>query len=114
MAIKLKPQGPKCKKFEFWTKVAKVIKPRGPKWQFTQKKMFTGMVPVNGMHVSRNKTGYHLIPSIPVKFLNLILEVYKPGFFFKTDSGVKILNLILEVYKPSFFPKPVRATPESV
>ncbi|MFS7969613.1 hypothetical protein Hanom_Chr09g00811261 [Helianthus anomalus] len=37
MTIKLKPQGPKCKKFEFWTKVAKFIKPQGPKWQFTQK-----------------------------------------------------------------------------
>ncbi|MFS8026120.1 hypothetical protein Hanom_Chr16g01483211 [Helianthus anomalus] len=36
MAIKLKPQGPRCKRFEFWTKVAKVTKPRGPKWQFTQ------------------------------------------------------------------------------
>ncbi|MFS8023324.1 hypothetical protein Hanom_Chr16g01450121 [Helianthus anomalus] len=35
MAIKLKPHGPKCKKFEFWTKMAKVIKPQGPKWQFT-------------------------------------------------------------------------------
>ncbi|MFS7905147.1 hypothetical protein Hanom_Chr01g00044341 [Helianthus anomalus] len=36
MAIKLKPQGPRYKKFEFWTKVAKVTKPQGPKWQFTQ------------------------------------------------------------------------------
>ncbi|MFS7909090.1 hypothetical protein Hanom_Chr01g00090691 [Helianthus anomalus] len=36
MAIKLKPQGPRCKKFEFWTKVAKLTKPQGPKWQFTQ------------------------------------------------------------------------------
>ncbi|MFS7902346.1 hypothetical protein Hanom_Chr01g00010251 [Helianthus anomalus] len=36
MTIKLKPQGPRCKKFEFWTKVAKVTKPQGPKWQFTQ------------------------------------------------------------------------------
>ncbi|KAJ0718604.1 putative isomerase [Helianthus annuus] len=35
MAIKLKPQGPRCKRFEFWTKVAKVTKPQGPKWQFT-------------------------------------------------------------------------------
>ncbi|MFS7906874.1 hypothetical protein Hanom_Chr01g00064321 [Helianthus anomalus] len=35
MTIKLKPQGPRCKKFEFWTKVAKVTKPQGPKWQFT-------------------------------------------------------------------------------
>ncbi|MFS7954837.1 hypothetical protein Hanom_Chr07g00635321 [Helianthus anomalus] len=37
MAKKLKPQGPRCKKFEFWTKVAKVTKPQGPKWQFTLK-----------------------------------------------------------------------------
>ncbi|KAJ0594776.1 putative hydrolase [Helianthus annuus] len=37
MAIKLKPQGPRCKRFEFWTKVAKVCKPQGPKWQFTLK-----------------------------------------------------------------------------
>ncbi|MFS7935209.1 hypothetical protein Hanom_Chr05g00400761 [Helianthus anomalus] len=36
MAIKLKPQGPRCKRFEFWTKVAKVTKPQGPKWQFIQ------------------------------------------------------------------------------
>ncbi|MFS7949466.1 hypothetical protein Hanom_Chr06g00571871 [Helianthus anomalus] len=35
MAIKLKPQGPRCKKFEFWNKVAKLTKPQGPKWQFT-------------------------------------------------------------------------------
>ncbi|KAJ0830277.1 hypothetical protein HanPSC8_Chr15g0653521 [Helianthus annuus] len=35
MAIKLKPQGPRCKKFEFWTKGAKLTKPQGPKWQFT-------------------------------------------------------------------------------
>ncbi|MFS7999040.1 hypothetical protein Hanom_Chr12g01161311 [Helianthus anomalus] len=35
MTIKLKPQGPRCKRFEFWTKVAKVTKPQGPKWQFT-------------------------------------------------------------------------------
>ncbi|MFS7936753.1 hypothetical protein Hanom_Chr05g00419461 [Helianthus anomalus] len=35
MTIKLKPQGPKCKKFEIWTKMAKLLKPQGPKWQFT-------------------------------------------------------------------------------
>ncbi|KAJ0852048.1 hypothetical protein HanRHA438_Chr14g0633771 [Helianthus annuus] len=37
MATKCKPQGPRCKKFEIWTKMAKVPKPQGPKWQFTQK-----------------------------------------------------------------------------
>ncbi|MFS7902260.1 hypothetical protein Hanom_Chr01g00009191 [Helianthus anomalus] len=36
MATKCKPQGPRCKKFEIWTKMAKVTKPQGPKWQFTQ------------------------------------------------------------------------------
>ncbi|MFS7910844.1 hypothetical protein Hanom_Chr02g00110971 [Helianthus anomalus] len=36
MATKCKPQGPRCKKFEIWTKVAKVPKPQRPKWQFTQ------------------------------------------------------------------------------
>ncbi|KAJ0645968.1 hypothetical protein HanOQP8_Chr16g0629861 [Helianthus annuus] len=36
MATKCKPQGPRCKKFEIWTKMAKVPKPQGPKWQFTQ------------------------------------------------------------------------------
>ncbi|MFS8025299.1 hypothetical protein Hanom_Chr16g01473351 [Helianthus anomalus] len=35
MAIKVKPQGPRFKKFEIWTKMAKVSKPQGPKWQFT-------------------------------------------------------------------------------
>ncbi|MFS7901020.1 hypothetical protein Hanom_Chr00s162137g01825571 [Helianthus anomalus] len=35
MATKLKPQGPRYKKFEIWTKVAKLAKPQGPKWQFT-------------------------------------------------------------------------------
>ncbi|MFS7921643.1 hypothetical protein Hanom_Chr03g00239411 [Helianthus anomalus] len=35
MATKTKPQGPRCKKFEIWTKMAKVSKPQGPKWQFT-------------------------------------------------------------------------------
>ncbi|MFS7934838.1 hypothetical protein Hanom_Chr05g00396351 [Helianthus anomalus] len=35
MAIKLKPQGPRFKKFEIWTKMTKVPKPQGPKWQFT-------------------------------------------------------------------------------
>ncbi|MFS7996990.1 hypothetical protein Hanom_Chr12g01136451 [Helianthus anomalus] len=35
MATKTKPQGPRFKKFEIWTKMAKVPKPQGPKWQFT-------------------------------------------------------------------------------
>ncbi|MFS7958355.1 hypothetical protein Hanom_Chr07g00677471 [Helianthus anomalus] len=35
MATKCKPQGPRCNKFEIWTKVAKLAKPQGPKWQFT-------------------------------------------------------------------------------
>ncbi|MFS8010003.1 hypothetical protein Hanom_Chr14g01291881 [Helianthus anomalus] len=35
MAIKMKPQGPRFKKFEIWTKMTKVPKPQGPKWQFT-------------------------------------------------------------------------------
>ncbi|MFS7920720.1 hypothetical protein Hanom_Chr03g00228091 [Helianthus anomalus] len=35
MAIKVKPQGPRFKKFEIWTKMAKVFKAQGPKWQFT-------------------------------------------------------------------------------
>ncbi|MFS7919621.1 hypothetical protein Hanom_Chr03g00214851 [Helianthus anomalus] len=37
MAIKVKPQGPRFKKFEIWTIMAKVPKPQGPKWQFTLK-----------------------------------------------------------------------------
>ncbi|MFS7914617.1 hypothetical protein Hanom_Chr02g00155531 [Helianthus anomalus] len=41
MAVKLKPQGPRCKRFEFWTKVAKVTKPQGPKWQFANISMFS-------------------------------------------------------------------------
>ncbi|MFS7910186.1 hypothetical protein Hanom_Chr02g00103291 [Helianthus anomalus] len=35
MATKVKPQGPRFKKFAIWTKMAKVPKPQGPKWQFT-------------------------------------------------------------------------------
>ncbi|MFS7976565.1 hypothetical protein Hanom_Chr10g00893951 [Helianthus anomalus] len=35
MATKCKPQGPRFKKFEIWTKMAKLPKPQGPKWQFT-------------------------------------------------------------------------------
>ncbi|MFS8025973.1 hypothetical protein Hanom_Chr16g01481491 [Helianthus anomalus] len=35
MAIKVKPHGPRCRKFEIWTKMAKVPKAQGPKWQFT-------------------------------------------------------------------------------
>ncbi|MFS7986317.1 hypothetical protein Hanom_Chr11g01008941 [Helianthus anomalus] len=35
MATNCKPQGPRCNKFEIWTKVAKLTKPQGPKWQFT-------------------------------------------------------------------------------
>ncbi|MFS8031845.1 hypothetical protein Hanom_Chr17g01550721 [Helianthus anomalus] len=31
MAIKVKPQGPRCKRFEIWTKMAKLTKPQGPK-----------------------------------------------------------------------------------
>ncbi|MFS8015265.1 hypothetical protein Hanom_Chr15g01354371 [Helianthus anomalus] len=31
----MKPQGPRFKKFEIWTKMAKMPKPQGPKWQFT-------------------------------------------------------------------------------
>ncbi|MFS7927182.1 hypothetical protein Hanom_Chr04g00305961 [Helianthus anomalus] len=33
----MKPHGPRCKRFEFWTKVPKLTKPQGPKWQFTLK-----------------------------------------------------------------------------
>ncbi|MFS7965701.1 hypothetical protein Hanom_Chr09g00765311 [Helianthus anomalus] len=36
--MKLKSEKPRCKRFEFWTKVAKVIKPHESKWQFTKKK----------------------------------------------------------------------------
>ncbi|MFS7951607.1 hypothetical protein Hanom_Chr07g00597121 [Helianthus anomalus] len=35
MTTKCKPQGPRCNKFEIWTKVTKLAKPQGPKWQFT-------------------------------------------------------------------------------
>ncbi|MFS8006686.1 hypothetical protein Hanom_Chr14g01252151 [Helianthus anomalus] len=35
MTIKVNPQGPRCKRFQIWTEVAKVTKPQGPKWQFT-------------------------------------------------------------------------------
>ncbi|MFS7894248.1 hypothetical protein Hanom_Chr00s001429g01682431 [Helianthus anomalus] len=35
MATKCKPHGPRCNKFEIWTKVAKLAQPQGPKWQFT-------------------------------------------------------------------------------
>ncbi|MFS7951389.1 hypothetical protein Hanom_Chr07g00594561 [Helianthus anomalus] len=35
MTTKCKPQGPRCNKFEIWTKMAKLTKPQGPKWQFT-------------------------------------------------------------------------------
>ncbi|MFS7899978.1 hypothetical protein Hanom_Chr05g00412661 [Helianthus anomalus] len=35
IATKLKPQGPRFKRFEFWTKVEKVTEPQGPFWQFT-------------------------------------------------------------------------------
>ncbi|MFS7902689.1 hypothetical protein Hanom_Chr01g00014161 [Helianthus anomalus] len=31
----MKPQGPRCKRFEIWTKVTKLTKPQGLKWQFT-------------------------------------------------------------------------------
>ncbi|MFS7911170.1 hypothetical protein Hanom_Chr02g00114891 [Helianthus anomalus] len=35
MATKCKPQGPRFKKFGFWTKVAKMSKPQGPFWLLT-------------------------------------------------------------------------------
>ncbi|MFS8009881.1 hypothetical protein Hanom_Chr14g01290561 [Helianthus anomalus] len=38
MATKCKPWGPRFKKFEIWTKMAKVPKLQRPKWQFTQEK----------------------------------------------------------------------------
>ncbi|MFS7980694.1 hypothetical protein Hanom_Chr10g00942301 [Helianthus anomalus] len=44
MAIKLKPQGPRCKRFEIWTKVAKLAKPHGPKWQFTLFEKLNGFI----------------------------------------------------------------------
>ncbi|KAJ0534831.1 hypothetical protein HanIR_Chr09g0424081 [Helianthus annuus] len=37
MATKLKPQGPRFERFEFWTNVARLNKPQGPFWQFTLK-----------------------------------------------------------------------------
>ncbi|MFS8014290.1 hypothetical protein Hanom_Chr15g01342851 [Helianthus anomalus] len=45
MTIKVKPQGSRFKKFEIWTKMAKLPKPQGPKWQFTLlKKLFLGKI----------------------------------------------------------------------
>ncbi|KAF5789184.1 hypothetical protein HanXRQr2_Chr09g0368101 [Helianthus annuus] len=45
--LNIKKNGVNChfglcnaKRFEFWTKVAKVTKPQGPKWQFTQKNVY--------------------------------------------------------------------------
>ncbi|MFS7980989.1 hypothetical protein Hanom_Chr10g00945651 [Helianthus anomalus] len=35
MAKKCKPQGPRFKKFEIWTKMTKLAKSQGPKWPFT-------------------------------------------------------------------------------
>ncbi|MFS7895467.1 hypothetical protein Hanom_Chr00s002892g01706671 [Helianthus anomalus] len=35
MTTKLKLWGSRFKRFEFWTKVVKVIKSQGPFWQFT-------------------------------------------------------------------------------
>ncbi|MFS7966992.1 hypothetical protein Hanom_Chr09g00780501 [Helianthus anomalus] len=39
MATKCKPQGPRCNKFDIWTKEAKLAKPQGSKWQFTHKQL---------------------------------------------------------------------------
>ncbi|MFS7913539.1 hypothetical protein Hanom_Chr02g00142951 [Helianthus anomalus] len=36
MATKCKPQGPRYNKFEIWTKVVKLAKSQGLKWQFTR------------------------------------------------------------------------------
>ncbi|MFS7939976.1 hypothetical protein Hanom_Chr05g00458241 [Helianthus anomalus] len=49
MATKCKPHGPKCKKFEIWTKMAIVLKPQGPKWQFTQNKKFKSLSSLQGV-----------------------------------------------------------------
>ncbi|MFS7985442.1 hypothetical protein Hanom_Chr11g00998411 [Helianthus anomalus] len=44
MTIKVKPYGPRFKKFEIWTKMAKVPKPQRPKWQFTLIVLFNGEI----------------------------------------------------------------------
>ncbi|MFS8024519.1 hypothetical protein Hanom_Chr16g01464211 [Helianthus anomalus] len=58
MATKCKPQGPRCKKFEIWTKMAKVPKPQGPKWQFTQNSSInlSHYLPKNNFH-KKGKNG---------------------------------------------------------
>ncbi|MFS7913872.1 putative sec1-like protein [Helianthus anomalus] len=53
MTIKVKPQGPRFKKFEIWTKMSKVPKPQGPKWQFTLYNKFIAAK----IHSIRRKTG---------------------------------------------------------
>ncbi|MFS7945021.1 hypothetical protein Hanom_Chr06g00518991 [Helianthus anomalus] len=40
MTTKTKPRGPRFKNFEIWTKMTKVPKPQGPKWQFTLLSIF--------------------------------------------------------------------------
>ncbi|KAJ0437186.1 hypothetical protein HanHA300_Chr16g0599161 [Helianthus annuus] len=40
ITIKLKPRGPRFKRFEFWTKVVKLTKPQGPFSQFTHISIF--------------------------------------------------------------------------
>ncbi|MFS7980120.1 hypothetical protein Hanom_Chr10g00935601 [Helianthus anomalus] len=58
MAIKVKPQGPRFKKFEIWTKMAKVPKPQGPKWQFTHYN-FTCILRVSFFFLPFNESSSH-------------------------------------------------------
>ncbi|MFS7905830.1 hypothetical protein Hanom_Chr01g00052271 [Helianthus anomalus] len=77
MAIKLKPQGPRCKRFEFWTKVAKVTKPQGPKWQFTKKEICNYPLVIQPTLL---KCGTILLKDLYYKFL----------FFFFFNVGMSV------------------------
>ncbi|MFS8031881.1 hypothetical protein Hanom_Chr17g01551111 [Helianthus anomalus] len=59
MATKTKPQGPGCNKFEIWTKVAKLAKPQGPKWQLTLTKIVEAYISLESdVRVVANSTTY--------------------------------------------------------
>ncbi|MFS7889332.1 hypothetical protein Hanom_Chr00s000003g01605721 [Helianthus anomalus] len=77
MAIKMKPQGRRFKKFEIWTKMAKVSKPQGPKWQFTL-----------NLKKGKNKVNFKCVPTYKSNVVYTLVNL---------NFKIKLLILNLEI-----------------
>ncbi|MFS7926349.1 hypothetical protein Hanom_Chr04g00296031 [Helianthus anomalus] len=74
----MKPQGPRCKRFQIWTKIAKMTKPQGPKWQFTLNIINVSYVYSlnDGMYQFSNPQEYMLVIKILLDMNNSFRFLY--------------------------------------